>query len=92
MKINPVNLLNNIIGTNPASQADKSEKAPSSTPLNDSINVSLDSKFISRMSDKIMEQDPVRPNVMKRYAEFVKRPLSVADQNILSALKKSVIS
>lgn len=58
----------------------------------DAIAISKETRGMPDIAAKITEQKDIRELVIKRYQDFVDKPLNISDQNILSALKNSLIT
>lgn len=91
MKIDPAKQAADIDIVKPAARS-RTSKPQAAAPARDAIRISDDIRALPGFSQKLAGNEDIRPGVIKRYADFVNRPLNVSDQNILSAIKRSMIT
>lgn len=58
----------------------------------DAISISNDTRTLPDIAGKLRDKQEVREIVIKKYKDFVDKPLTISDQNILSALKNTMIT
>ena len=58
----------------------------------DEISISNGTRTLPDIAAKVTDQQRAREVVIKRYQDFVDKPVSISNQNILSALKNTMIT
>jgi hypothetical protein len=80
----------NTVKTTKAAKTAHNDGAISDAAKRDAIKVSDATRLMPDLARRISGHEEVRDIVMKRYADFVDKPLDIKDQNILSALKRTL--